>query len=301
MLRYAILAVLLLPAAEALAEPATADGDAAEAADENGVTEPPAKTVCELIDEAAEEHGLPADFFTRLIWQESTFRPGAVSPKGAQGIAQFMPTTAARRGLADPFDPIAAIPASAHYLSDLARQFGNLGLAAAAYNAGEQRVADWLAGDRGLPLETRNYVWSITGHAADDWKADAPEWTAPPSEAAPDTAAGCAEIAALLSRPGTGSALVSRRPRADWAPWGAQVAGNFSVERAMARYAALQDRHGDLLGGIAPMVVSAVQRSRGTAPLHTVRLPAATREAAEDLCAKLRKAGVACVVMKTPQ
>lgn len=259
---------------------------------------PPEKTVCELIDEAAGEHGLPADFFTRLIWKESRFRPNAVSPKGAQGIAQFMPATAAGRALADPFDPTEAIPASAHFLKDLAAEFGNLGLAAAAYNAGEQRVSDWMAGSRGLPLETRDFVWSITGYPADDWKADAPDWVPHPSEADAETPAGCTEIAALLSRPGAGSALVAHRPRANWAPWGVQVAGNFSAERAMASYAALQDRHGELLGGVAPMVVATVQRSRGNAPLHAVRLPAETREAAEDLCTKLRRAGIACVVMK---
>jgi soluble lytic murein transglycosylase-like protein len=84
----------------------------------------PQKTVCELIDEASARHELPVEFFTRLIWQESTFRPHVVSPKGAQGIAQFMPATASRRGLTDPFDPAAAIPAAAGYLNDLAEEFG---------------------------------------------------------------------------------------------------------------------------------------------------------------------------------
>ena len=72
----------------------------------------------------------------------------AVSAKGAQGIAQFMPQTADFRGLADPFDPIEALHNSASYLRDLRERFGNLGLAAAGYNAGPGRVSAWLAGRR---------------------------------------------------------------------------------------------------------------------------------------------------------
>ncbi len=63
-----------------------------------------AETVCSEIDARATEHALPQSFMARLIWKESLFDPGAVSPKGAQGIAQFMPGTAKRRGLDDPFD-----------------------------------------------------------------------------------------------------------------------------------------------------------------------------------------------------
>src|ERR1700754_4042888 len=119
--------------------------------------------VCDLIEAQAEQNGLPADFFARLIWKESRFDPNAVSPAGAEGIAQFMPGTAALRGLQDSFDVEQAIPASAQYLGELKSGYGNLGLAAAAYNAGEARVSRWL--DRGgfLPLETENYVLDIMG------------------------------------------------------------------------------------------------------------------------------------------
>ena len=67
---------------------------------------------------------------------ESNFDPFAGSPAGAQGIAQFIPSTAAAYGLADPFDPVEAIDAEAHLMSDLIRQFGSPELALAAYNAG---------------------------------------------------------------------------------------------------------------------------------------------------------------------
>ena len=112
---------------------------------------------------------LPVEFLTRLIWRESSFRAGAVSPAGAQGIAQFMPGTAQERGLADPFDPEQAIPKAAHLLADLRRRFGNLGVAAAAYNAGPARVADWLRGAGGLPAETRAYVRFVTRSAVEAW------------------------------------------------------------------------------------------------------------------------------------
>ena len=86
--------------------------------------------ICDALAAAASENDLPVDFFARLIWQESRFDPTAVSRAGAQGVAQFMPATANARGLAEPFDPIEAIAHSA--LRDLRREFGNLGLAAAA-------------------------------------------------------------------------------------------------------------------------------------------------------------------------
>jgi hypothetical protein len=74
------------------------------------------------------------------LMAESGFDPDAVSSAGAQGIAQFMPATAAAYGLRDPFDPAAAIDAQAHLMSDLLRQFDSIELALAAYNAGAGAV-----------------------------------------------------------------------------------------------------------------------------------------------------------------
>jgi soluble lytic murein transglycosylase-like protein len=103
---------------------------------------PSVASICDALVVAAGENDLPVDFFARLIWQESRFDPTAVSRAGAQGVAQFMPATANSRGLADPFDPIESIAHSAKLLRDLRRELGNLGLAAAAYNAGPGRVRD---------------------------------------------------------------------------------------------------------------------------------------------------------------
>src|SRR5579885_2195374 len=119
---------------------------------QNGLHHPPsADDICQAIEQDAAENQLPVEFFARVIWQESRFNARAVSSKGAQGIAQFMPQTAEFRGLADPFEPVAALREAASYLGELERQFGNLGLAAAAYNAGPGRVTTWLAGERTLP------------------------------------------------------------------------------------------------------------------------------------------------------
>ena len=123
---------------------------------------------------AARAANLPLEFFARVIWQESRFQSDAVGPvtrsgQRAQGIAQFMPGTASERGLLDPFNPVQALPKSAEFLDELRNQFGNLGLAAAAYNAGPRRVQEWLAGTGGMPQETRSYVVAITGATVEDW------------------------------------------------------------------------------------------------------------------------------------
>lgn len=142
--------------------------------DESAASEPsPAErraALCGLLMGAADEHDVPADFFIRLIWTESRFDPNAVSPVGAQGIAQFMPYTARAWDLDDPFEPKAALPASASLLRWLADRFeGHWGLAAMAYNAGPDRVSGYLGGGF-LPDETRNYVYAITGRSAEHWR-----------------------------------------------------------------------------------------------------------------------------------
>ena len=124
---------------------------------------------CLALREAAEGNGIPVAFFARLIWQESRFKSNEVSDAGAQGVAQFMPETAAEMGLDDPFDPVKALPASARLLRKLRDDFGNLGLAAAAYNAGSGRIQKWLTRRSALPRETRDYVRIITGTQAEDW------------------------------------------------------------------------------------------------------------------------------------
>ena len=146
-------------------------------------------STCSMIEMTARLNALPVDFFTRLLWQESRFQPDVVGPltrggERAEGIAQFMPGTAAERGLVNPFNPDEALPKSAEFLAELRGQFGNIGLAAAAYNAGPQRLRDFLAGSRDLPSETRHYVMVITGHSVEDW---VPQTKAGEAGAVPET------------------------------------------------------------------------------------------------------------------
>ena len=149
-----------------------------------------------VIESSARQEALPAGFLEKLLTRESGFFPFAVSRAGAQGIAQFMPKTASGRALDDPFDAARAIPAAARYVADLRRRFGNLGLAAAAYNAGPRRVSDWLAGAGGLPAETVAYVRAITGREAIDWLS--PEQRA---TVATPSAGAAAETTRTSSRP----------------------------------------------------------------------------------------------------
>jgi hypothetical protein len=108
---------------------------------------------------SASRWNVSAALLAAQIQAESAFNPRAVSPAGAQGIAQFMPGTAASYGLRNPFDPVAAIDAQAHMMSDLLRQFRSIPLALAAYNAGPGAVS----GCRCIPPypETRAYVARI--------------------------------------------------------------------------------------------------------------------------------------------
>src|SRR5713101_10085211 len=163
----------------------------AGAAQPEGVMEPLDHAICRLIESSARANQLPVGFFTRLIWRESSFRAAVISPAGAEGIAQFMPDTARERGLADPFDPERAIPTAAGLLADLRRQFGSLGVAAAAFNAGPARVLGWLHGQGELPAETRAYVRFVSGR-------DVAEWTSSSSSAPTAAVAEPAEAQSCL-------------------------------------------------------------------------------------------------------
>ena len=257
------------------------------------------ESLCLMIESAARSHNLPLEFFARVIWQESRFEPGVVGPRTrsgdrAQGIAQFMPRTAAERGLLDPFDPVQALPKSAEFLRELADQFGNLGLAAAAYNAGPGRLREFLSGRRPLPAETRHYVLAITGISVDEWAGSGKR------EPAQKPKAGCGERMALLHRAPNPfvQKLEERVNIVAAAPWGVQLAAGFSRDHALANYASLARRYAELLTGRDPSLLSSILRSRGTQPFYQVRVGAETRAAAETLCGSIRRAGGACFVLR---
>jgi hypothetical protein len=253
------------------------------------------QALCRLIETSASNRHLPLELFTRLIWRESSFKTGVISPAGAQGVAQFMPKTAAARGLADPFDPEQAIPASAALLSDFIVQFGNFGLAAAAYNAGPTRLTNWLNAKGFLPQETRDYVRFITGRGVEDWvqdKAAGEQQSAP----LPASAKSCLELAANLRR---GVPAERVEALAAFAPWGVQLAGNFSKELALATYSRARQRYVSIIGDLQPMIIGTRFRSRGTRAFYRIRLPAQSRAGADALCNRIHGVGGACVVLRT--
>src|SRR5919205_669594 len=113
------------------------------------------------LNRAAQSWSVSATLLAAQIYVESGFNPFAVSPAGAQGIAQFMPATAAGLGLRNPFDAPAAIDAQAHLMHDLLRQFAAVPLALAAYNAGPAPVQ--ACGCVPPFPETQAYVAKIVG------------------------------------------------------------------------------------------------------------------------------------------
>jgi soluble lytic murein transglycosylase-like protein len=115
----------------------------------------------DVIARAAQRWNVGAALLSAQLYAESGFNPNAGSPAGAQGIAQFMPGTAAGYGLSNPFDPKAAIDAQAHLMHDLLRRFASVPLALAAYNAGSGPVERCMC----IPSipETQAYVAKILG------------------------------------------------------------------------------------------------------------------------------------------
>jgi transglycosylase-like protein with SLT domain len=264
---------------------------------------------CEALAAAATANDLPVDFFTRLIWQESRFRPDAVSPKGAQGIAQFMPATARSSGLENPFDPLESIAKSGALLRALRDEFGNLGLAAAAYNAGSERVHGWLGGRRTLPQETRTYVRLVTGRSAEEWAAGQvnPTETSPsqasPSQASPGPTAPV-EMPALevvrCNLPGFTSIGpwldASKRKPAVIKPWGVEVVGAPTPAKALARYREWRPKYAAIIAQREPHVV--IRGIVGQMAAARVRVGEDSQVAARKLCTALRAAGAYCDVMR---
>jgi Transglycosylase SLT domain/SPOR domain len=282
------------PSVEELAIPLKAPAEPARESDAR-------EAMCLMIESAARAANLPLEFFARVIWQESRFQSDAVGPvtrsgQRAQGIAQFMPGTASERRLLDPFDPVQALPKSAEFLDELRQQFGNLGLAAAAYNAGPRRVQEWLAGSGPMPLETRNYVSAITGSTVEEWRGAGRNGKMPARAAT----SSCRELMALLRRaPNPFVAELEQHITLAAAKlWGVQLAAGFNRDKALAMYARAMKRLSPAIGDQDPSLLSSVMRSRGSRAFYQVRIGADTRPAADDLCNRIRRAGGACFVLR---
>ncbi len=247
-----------------------------------------AADLCHQIEAEARLHGLPPGFLARLLWQESRFDPGAVSPKRAMGIAQFIASTAQLRGLADPFNPAEAIEKSAHYLGEMSGRYGNVGLVAIGYNGGEARVERFMARSGGLARETVNYVRIITGLRAETWRDGSPEDVtfvlddAVPFQTACVTMAPARRISPLAT------------PEPPVSPWGVQV--GFGLDEGAAR--ASYDRLTRGCRSEAPAARLEFVRVEGRGPgrrsLVAARIGAASRSEAVALCRAIARAGCIC-------
>jgi hypothetical protein len=205
-----------------------------------------------------------------------------------------MPGTAAERNLLNPFDPIQALPKSAEFLHELRREFGNLGLAAAAYNAGPRRVRGWINGSRAMPLETRNYVLAITGAPVEEWSKVGPD-----ADRKQALELGCDDLMALLKRAPNRfvAALEHHIVAGVMQPWGVILGADMSRPRMLSKYAQLQQRHAAALAGRDPILL---ERRRGPLPRYQVRVGTETRVDANALCAQIHKNGGDCVVLRNP-
>lgn len=248
--------------------------------------------LCRAIGRSAEAHGVPPAFFARLIWRESLFRPEAISHKGAEGIAQFMPSTARLRGLENSFHVIEALDASATYLKSLEGQFGNFGFAAAAYNAGEGGLSRFLNTGR-LPIETRDYVFAITGQTIEMWKDKPPEKAAPELDDAMPFREACVQLASTrrMNEPVFAGS-------ADWAPWGVQLSAHYRpsvvdqlFNRAIAKLPAPLDDE-------RALIVRQRGGNFGSRPRYAARIGRETRAEANSLCERIKAASVPCTVFR---
>jgi hypothetical protein len=298
MLRLAIvLLVVLATAPDLAAQDAAETSDRAFTQSSDETSRQAQQSICLLVESAAHANELPTEFFVRLIWQESRFRAGAVGPrtrsgKHALGIAQFMPGTAAERNLLDPFNPIEALPKAAEFLKDLRSQFGNLGLAAAAYNAGPGRVRAWMSGTGSMPSQTRAYVLAVTGNSVEEWAAGR-------DVKRKSEGVSCSTLMAKLKEPPTTflGALQQRVVAGAIQPWGAILGAHQSRSEILDRYAALQRKFAAALAGLDPILF---ERTRGGLPRYQVRVGAESRQAANDICKKIHLAGGDCVVLRNP-
>lgn len=247
--------------------------------------------VCAAIQAYAGHYQLPPAFFARLIWQESRFDPNAISPVGAQGIAQFMPSTARLRDLRNPFDPAEALARSAQYLRHLELKFGNLGLAAAAYNGGERRIENLVAGSGGVAGETRGFVSIITGQPVDYWlgNAEPVDFALHPDKPFVEA---CADMASRVPIPTIGAQT------GQWQPWGVLIAQNFSPDIARAAFIRASTRYADLFDGHDLLFITGRNLSLGTRLRYSAQVGFPTREEARAFCATLTAQGGNCIVQR---
>ncbi|MEQ5868383.1 lytic transglycosylase domain-containing protein [Sagittula sp. NFXS13] len=248
---------------------------------------------CQAIEQFAIANDLDPGFFARLIWQESRFDPNALSHANAMGIAQFIASTAALRGLKDPYNPAEALEFSAEYLGEMTRKYGNPGLAAVGYNGGERRAEGLIAKTGGLARETINYVKIITGLTAETWRDSPPEDHDFRLDGDTPFQPACHALARhrrLTAYP---------EPEPVLPPWGVQVAFGLSESAALSKYRATTRSCRRTIGGEEPFLIWSKSRASPKGGYYMVRLGRNSRDAAWKLCAALKRNGCICAVYAT--
>ena len=249
--------------------------------------------ICQHVESAARRHMLDPGYFARLIWQESRFDPNALSPAGAQGIAQFMPGTAKLRDLKDSYNPAEALERSAHYLGELTRTYGNQGLAAVAYNGGEGRANGFLVG-KGLARETINYVRIITGLNAEDWRDNPPK----DHDFRLDKNKPFMPSCLAMAQGRKVSPLGPPPPR--WKPWGVQVAFGATEKSARIGVTRLRRSCQNIIRTGQMEYIPIPSRVHGRRPYVMARVGHSTRNTADQMCRTLSRAGCVCRVYRSP-
>jgi len=171
-------------------------------------------------------------------------------------------------------------------------KFGNLGLAAAAYNAGPGRVSAWLTSHRALPGETRNYVATVTGRTADEWSSPSPPKDA---EASVPRAIPCTRLANLIlpQKQEEVRHIEAHIPR-----WGIWVAAHLTESKAWAIYRDRQKWLAPVIGSRAPVVLHRQLPGMGMAKRYIIAIADDSRAPLDSLCAKLTASDFPCDVMR---
>lgn len=250
------------------------------------------RDLCAALLHISNANELPPGFFARLIWKESLFRHDAVSPKGAEGIAQFMPSTARMRGLKNSFDVLQALEASAAYLRVLRDRYGNLGFAAAAYNAGE-RGLEYFLRTGAIPFETRAYVLAITSHSVEEWRDTPPaslDLRLDKEKSFHDACSALADTRRMTE--------VVADEEGTWAPWGAQLSAHFQKSVAERMFRLTISRMPSPLNAEKPLIQRERNRAFGSRARYTARIGRQTRREAEAVCSIIRNKGGACIVFR---
>ena len=278
-------------AAQAPASPPTDQPPAAQGQPIAPNNPPTADDICRAVEEDAAANGLPVEFFARVIWQESRFNAQAVSPKGAQGIAQFMPRDGGLARLADPFDPIEALKHSASYLHDLREQIRQ---SRARCRRLQCRSGAGECVARRAPRAAERDA-QLRG---DHHRLDRDEWASPsPPQTAETTipqGVPCTRLANLILAPKEQAQRIAAYvPR-----WGMQLTANWSESKAWAVYRMIAKQYAALIGDREPIVIRSRGIGLGSAMRYNIRIADDNRGYLEKFCNKLIAAGGACVVLR---